>query len=175
MATIPYATVNDPGLNALVSAITKRRGGRLLNLDRMLLHSPALARAWNEYLGAIRTGLSLPPRIREFAICGVAILTGADYELKQHLPEFLRAGGAQEQLAVFSSEPGRVHDAGLSATERLVARLVVEMSRQVIVSDGLLPALAAALGEQEAVELVAVVATYNMVSRFLLALQVDDE
>jgi len=44
----------------VVEAIRARRpGGRLLRLDRMLLHSPALAQGWNDLLGAIRGKLSL--------------------------------------------------------------------------------------------------------------------
>ena len=48
----------------LVNAIRQRRGGELLNLDRMLLHSPAFARGWNGFLGEVRTGLALSPKLR---------------------------------------------------------------------------------------------------------------
>ena len=50
---------------ALVSAIEARRGGALLNLDRMLLWSEPLARGWNVYLRALRQEISLPPFVRE--------------------------------------------------------------------------------------------------------------
>ena len=53
----------------LVAAIEARRGGSLLNLDRMLLWSEPLARGWNGYLRAVRTELSLSPFLRELAIC----------------------------------------------------------------------------------------------------------
>ena len=46
------ANISEPA--DLVGAIRKRRGGELLKLDRMLLHSPALAEGWNVYLGKIR-------------------------------------------------------------------------------------------------------------------------
>jgi hypothetical protein len=58
----------------LVRSIETRRGGALLNLDRMLLWSEPLARGWNTYLRAIRTELSLSPFLRELAICVVARL-----------------------------------------------------------------------------------------------------
>ena len=54
----------------LVAAIRARRGGQLLNLDRVLLRSVPLAQAWNAYLGAVRGALSISPRLRELAICG---------------------------------------------------------------------------------------------------------
>jgi hypothetical protein len=62
----------------LVKAIELRRGGKLLNLDRMLLWSEPLARGWNVYLRTIRQELALLPFLRELAICVVARLTGAD-------------------------------------------------------------------------------------------------
>ena len=40
----------------VVENIRKRRGGTLLNLDRMLLNSPAYAVGWNTFLGAVRNG-----------------------------------------------------------------------------------------------------------------------
>jgi hypothetical protein len=43
------AAPRDP---ALMEAILKRRGGKLINLDKKLLWSEPLARAWNVYLGA---------------------------------------------------------------------------------------------------------------------------
>ena len=70
-----------PRDRALVTAIEARRGGALLNLDRMLLWSEPLARGWNVYLRALRQEISLPPFLRELAICVVARLTGADYRV----------------------------------------------------------------------------------------------
>jgi alkylhydroperoxidase family enzyme len=98
MARIPYlpADLREPA--DLVDAIRARRGGRLLNLDRMLLYSPPLAAGWNAHLRAVRTQLELDPKLRELAICAVAALNGADYEFVHHAPEFLAAGGSEHQL-----------------------------------------------------------------------------
>ena len=62
----------------LLAAIRSRRGDGLLNLDRTLLRSTPLARGWNDYLGVIRSGLSVAPLLRELAICGVAVWVAAD-------------------------------------------------------------------------------------------------
>ena len=78
---------------ALVAAIEQRRGGQLLNLDRMLLWSEPLARSWNVFLKTLRQELSLAPKLREPAICVVARATGADYEFHHHAPEFAKVGG----------------------------------------------------------------------------------
>ncbi|MDB5892305.1 MAG: hypothetical protein JWP47_3136, partial [Polaromonas sp.] len=61
---------------ALVQAIKDRRGGELINLDKALLWSEPLARGWNVYLKAVRTELPTSRKLRELAICTVALLTG---------------------------------------------------------------------------------------------------
>jgi alkylhydroperoxidase family enzyme len=176
MPLIPYrpADVNEPP--ELVAAVRARRGGTLLNLDRMLLHSPAYTRGWNALLGAVRSELTVPAKLRELAICAVSVLTGAEYETRQHAPLFLAAGGTEAQLAGV-----RVGECMLDETdafddaERAVLRLAIEMTRDVAVGDSTLDAVLKLLGERATVELVGVVATYNMVSRFLVALGVEPE
>ena len=96
MPIVPYITDEDiAGQKApvdLVAAIRARRaGGKLLNLDRMLLHSAPIARGWNTYMGSIRRDLKISPILRELAICAIARLNRADYEWFQHVPEFLAA------------------------------------------------------------------------------------
>jgi hypothetical protein len=55
MARIGYADeTNDPEIMALAEQIRAERGGRLLNLYRMLLNSPPVARGWLHLLTAIR-------------------------------------------------------------------------------------------------------------------------
>jgi AhpD family alkylhydroperoxidase len=161
----------------LVARIRARRGGTLLNLDRMLLNSPAFAGGWNAHLRAVRTELSLPPKLRELAICAVAVLNGAVYELEHHAPELLRAGGTTDQLQALQALESSHQDPSLfDAAESALLGLTVEMTRNVRVSDVTFESARAALGgEQQVVELVGVIATYNMVSRFLVALEVDLE
>ncbi len=164
----------------LVARIRARRGGALLNLDRMLLNSPPFAAGWNAHLGAVRRELSLPPRLCELAICAVAVLNGADYELEHHAPELLRAGGNEAQLkapkAMDSSQPPSVDPTVFDTLESAVLSLTAEMTRNVRVTDETFERVRTALhDERQVVELVGVIATYNMVSRFLVALEVDRE
>lgn len=176
MPRIAYQPENLAEPAALVDAIRARRGGRLLHLDRMLLHSPPLAAGWNGYLKAIRTELALDPRLRELAMCVVASLNGAHYEFHHHAPEFLRAGGTAQQVEALRQPVQALHTAGLFDDAALAAlRLTIEMTRQVTVDDGTFAAIHAALGDRQTVELVGVIATYNMVSRFLVALGIEPE
>lgn len=173
---IPYVPADLAEPAELVAAIKARRGGSLMNLDRMLLHSPPFARGWNAFLGEVRRNLSVSPRLREIAICGVAVINRAEYEFFHHAPELLAAGGTPEQVEALRSIAGISPDLSVfSAVERDVIRLTLSMSRDIEVADELLVRLQAAIGNAAAVELVGVVATYNMVSRFLIALGVTPE
>ncbi len=176
MPRIPYRDEDDPRIGELVEAIKARRGGRLINLDRMLLHSPPFAKGWNALLGAVRRDLALAPRVRELSICAVARLNDAGYEWYQHAPEFLAAGGAQAQLDALDDVAAAAHDARrFDEAERAALQLTLEMTRAVKVADATLERARAAYGERELTELAGTIATYNMVSRFLVALGVDEK
>ena len=176
MPRIAYQPENLAEPAALVESIRTRRGGRLLHLDRMLLHSPPLAAGWNSYLKAVRAELSLDPRLRELAMCVVASLNGAHYEFHHHAPEFLRAGGNAQQVEALRQPELALRQEGLFDETALAAlRLTIEMTRRVAVSDDTFAAIHAALGDRQTVELVGVIATYNMVSRFLVALGIEPE
>jgi alkylhydroperoxidase family enzyme len=174
---IPFVPEAQLGPEAVVGAIRQRRGGALLNLDRMLLNSPSFAVGWNGFLGAVRTGLTLAPRLRELAICAVAVLNRAPYEMLQHAPEFLQAGGTAAQLERLNDYEQALQDSQLfSALELAVLAFTHEMTLRVQVSDACFERLQAHLpSAQQQVELAGVVAAYNMVSRFLEALQVQPE
>ena len=177
MRLIPYQPQDIDEPHELCAAIRARRGGALLNLDRMLLHSEPLARGWNGYLRAVRTELALSPRLRELAICAVAVLTGADYEFGQHGPEFLKAGGTARELAAVEriGDPA-ADDSVFDVHELAIIALATEMTRNVRVRPQTLAAARAAVpDDRQLVELVGVIAAYNMVSRFLVALDVGPE
>jgi alkylhydroperoxidase family enzyme len=183
MPRIPYLQDDQVGPPELVAAIRQRRGGALIHLDRMLLYSPPLAEGWNQMMGRVRQHLDLSPLLRELAMCTVAVLNGADYELHHHAPPYLAAGGTQPQLdalAALRDAPDAL--AWLAATplfdttQRAALGLIVQSTRQVAVDDAVFDTARAELGNDRWLfELVAVVAAYNMVSRVLVALGVQPE
>jgi alkylhydroperoxidase family enzyme len=175
---IPYRPDNDQaGPPELVSAIRARRpGGKLLNLDRILLHSPNFAKGWNGMFAAIRNQLSLPAKLRELSIMSIGVLNRADYEWVQHEGEFLKAGGTKEQLAALKDHDKARRDMKLfDEAELATLALTSEMTRDVVVSEATLRRVRAVLPDQQVVELVGTIAGYNMVSRFLVATGVELE
>ena len=173
---IPYVPADLAEPADLVGAIRARRGGHLINLDRMLLNSVPYARGWNAFLGEVRRNLLLSPKLREIAMCGVAVLNGADYEFFHHAPELIAAGGTQEQVDALRRIDDLAADLSMfSQVEQDAILLTVQMTRDIQVSEHLMQRLHEALGSTQVVELVGTVAAYNMVSRFLIALGVQPE
>ena len=162
----------------LVAAIRTRRRGKLNEADRTVLHAPQFARGWNAIAQSVRHDLSLDPRLLELAICMVGVVNGARFEVLKHAPEFLRHGGSQAQLdalPLWAEAPESVVPGLFGRTECAVLALAVEMTRTVRVSDACFAELREVMGtEQRIVEMVGAIAMYNMVSRFLVALEVDE-
>ncbi|WP_327434184.1 carboxymuconolactone decarboxylase family protein [Streptomyces sp. NBC_01236] len=168
MARLP----ETDGTGEIAERIRERRGGTLRPLDRMLLHSPQLADGWNSLLGAVRQRIALPADIRELVILRIAVLNRAAYEWTAHEPEARRAGLVDTQLAAVRAENAAEHPE-LDARHRRVIAYTDAMTRDVHVPEGLFDALRADFSDRELVELTATVAAYNMVSRFLVALDVQ--
>jgi alkylhydroperoxidase family enzyme len=174
---IPYLTDDQLGPPDLVSAIRERRHGKLLNLDRMLLHSPNFAKGWNAMFGAIRNQLSLPGKLRELAIMQIGVLNKSDYEWAQHEGEFIKAGGTREQLDALrhgagtgSADPKLFDDA-----ERMTLQLTREMTQKIDVTPDTMKKARSILPDAQVVELIGTIAGYNMVSRFAVATGLDIE
>ena len=173
MTRLPLVNADTPGVDAdLVQAVKLRRGGELLLLDRLLLHSAPVARGWNAYLGAIRGACLLDGTLRELAILLVARLNRAPYEFAQHEPVARREGVSAQQIAALDAWPT---SSEFTPRERAVLAYTHAMTRDVQVPAATFDALRAWFGAREIVELTATIGAYNMVSRFLEALGVDTE
>jgi 4-carboxymuconolactone decarboxylase len=168
MARLSYVTDNSEVANR----IRRRRGGHLTALDGMLLHSPPLADGWNSLLGAIRDQSTLPHDIRELAILRVAALNGAHYEWEAHESIGRRSGLNTEQIAVLR-EGGDT--SVLTAPQSASLAYTDAMTRNIQVPEPLFTALNEHFDHRQIVELTATIGTYNLVSRFLVALEVDED
>lgn len=173
MARIPYADLNRPEIQPIVEQITAERGS-VIHLYQMLLQSPAVAQGWLDYLTAIRQKTSISGALRELIIMRVAILNRAPYEADQHAPIALQEGITQAQLDALEDW----QDSDLfNAQEQAILAYTDAMTLQVQVPDAVFDALRQHFNQQETVEITATIGAYNMVSRFLEALQIhsDDE
>lgn len=171
MAHIPYANPEDPKTKALADRIIAERGS-ILHLYQMLMHSPVIAEGWLGYLTAVRQKATLNGAIREMVIVRVAQINGAQYEADQHIPIALKEGMSQAKVdALENWESSDV----FTAVERRVLAVTDQMTKNVHVDKSLVEPLTADFSHQEIVELVATVAAYNMVSRFLEAMGIHSD
>ncbi|MBB3082895.1 carboxymuconolactone decarboxylase family protein [Geodermatophilus sabuli] len=164
---LPEAADEGPSAEVLRA----RRGGRLSTLDRLLLHSPPVAEGWNALLGALRGGTTLPADLRELVVLRVAVLNDAAFEWAAHEPIGRRAGLVDLQLRVLRLPDARAEPVW-TPVQAAVLAFTDASTRAVAVPDEVFAAVRAHLDDRQVVELVALVAGYAMVSRFLVALEV---
>lgn len=171
MARLDYADLGDDTTAALAKRIAGERGS-VLHLYRMLLHSPPVAEGWLGLLTAIRQQCGLAEDIRELIIMRIAALNDAAYEADQHRPIALAAGLSPEQLDALSSDhPTPCFDERQTA----VIALTDAMTTNVRVADDVMERIAQFFDKRGTVELVTTIAAYNMVSRFLVALDIQSD
>ena len=164
---------NHPELSGLIAKIRGARGGRLLNIYRMMLHSPAIASGWFELNQAVRTQTGVDGQSRELAVMRVAILNGVDYILRAHGPTYAAKEGltpAQvDALADWNSS------ALFSDKQRALLAYVDAMTRDIDVPDAVFGRLRKHYSERQTVELTMLIGAYNMHTRVLKALKIDPE
>src|SRR5262245_10208673 len=139
MARIPYADeTSDSEIRALADRIRAERGGRVLNLYKMLLNSPPVAAGWLHLLTAVRQPCNLSGRYRELAILRIAIINDAPYEYSAHVPFALKAGVTRPQIDALETWKA----SGLfSQSERAVLAYTDAMTKEVHVDDQTFDAL----------------------------------
>jgi alkylhydroperoxidase family enzyme len=161
----------DAAPKELLAAMRARRpNGALIGIDRVLLKSFPLATGWNELLRRVRAEFSLELELRELIMLRVAVLNGAEFEWNVHYPAYLDAGGTDDKAQAIKAEV--VDSALFSLQERTLIQLTDQSTRHVVVDASVIEQAKLLFGESKTVEAVATVAAYNMVSRFLVALDV---
>jgi AhpD family alkylhydroperoxidase len=168
MARIPIVDLEAPDIADLSRQITAERGS-VLALYRMLLHSPPMAAGWLKLLTAVRQEGRLPGALRELVIMRVAALNGASYEAAVHAGIARKEGLTQAQLddiVDWQASPR------FNREQRAVLAYVDAMTREIRVSDEVFDEIRNCFDHRGIVELTITVAAYNMVSRFLEALEI---
>ena len=174
MARIPFVDPDArPQTATLAAQFTGKRGGKLINVYKMLLHSPELAQTWFAHVNAVRWGTALDGRLRELLIIRIGHLNSCAYILKQHVPRLaLPEGLTQADCdAIADWQPSTA----FSPRERAALAYTDQMTREIEVADDIFAALNPHFSEREIVEITVLVGTYNMHSRVVRALDIDLE
>lgn len=164
---------NDPELDDLIEKIRSGRRGSLINVYKLLLHSPPLAGSWYDHLSQVRWGTQLSGRLREIVIIRIAYLNKVPYVLNQHVPALAEAEGmtAAECEALADWERAGF----FSDEERAALAFADAMTRDVAVPDDVFETLRGYFDERRILELAVLIGTYNMHNRVMTALQIDLE
>jgi alkylhydroperoxidase family enzyme len=160
MARIPYAPAENPGAD------------HMLNLFRMLAHSPPVARGFARLGGALLQDSTLDPRIREAVILRIGLLAGAWYEVEKHTAIARAIGLSDAEISALA--PGQEASA-LDAPMRAALALTDELFADVRASDAALESARRHLDDRQLVELVVTAGYYGLVCRVLETLGIDRE
>ena len=174
MARVPLVEEKEhPELSELIAKIKGARGGRLINIYRLMLHSPALANAWFDLNQVVRYGTEIDGQCRELAVIRVAILNNVEYVIRAHGPAYaLKEGLTPEQVAALSDwQPSDLFD----EKQRALLAYTEAVTRDIDVPDAVFVDVRKHFSERQVVELTMLIGAYNMLTRFLKALKVDPE
>ena len=174
MARVSLIAEKDhPELAETIAKIKGARGGRLINIYRLMLHSPALANAWFELNQAVRYGTEIDGQCREIAVIRVAILNKVEYVQRAHGPAYaLKEGLTPDQVnALADWRPSTL----FSKKQRALLAYVDAMTRDIEVPEAVFREVRKHFTERQTVELTMLISAYNMLTLFLKALNVDAE
>jgi len=173
MARVSYIEEKDhPELAAEIGKIKGGRGS-LINIYKLLLHTPAVCMTWFEFISAIRWKTKLSPRLREIAIVRIAQAARYGYALRQHVPGIAVPDGVS--LAECEALKDWRASKFFSEAERAALAYVDAIIAGPEVPDDVFNAVRKHYNEREVVELTVLTGTYIMHNRVFTALRVDIE
>lgn len=143
--------------------------GRVSALYKILLNSPVICDGWEQMMSAVRNKSSLNAALREMIILRVAVLNKASYEFEAHVPHAQKAGFADAKIEALKKD---AIGAEFSEQERAILEATDSLTRDVSLSDAQFDQLRPFFKPGELVEVMATIASYNMVSRFLIAMNI---
>ena len=173
MARVPLIDESHTALATLIAKLKGARRGKLLNLYRVLLNSPSIADAWQEFNSVIRFKTGLDDQARELAIMRVSQLNGADYQFQIHASKYApEANITPQQIAAL--------DVGANSNlfqpaHRALLAYATAMTRDIDVPDAVFSKLKQHYSDTQIVELTVLVGAYNMHTRVGRALRIDPE
>ena len=157
-----------PEHHALFDELAALRG-RISGPSSVVLHSPGLARPWNEISEFLHGRSIVEPASAELAVCATAREFDCGYVWAAHVPNARRAGVSEDaiQAVAYDKEPD-----GLPESEAAIVRFVRQIVRERRVEDALFESLLRAHGPRWMVELTAWIGRYAALSCLLNGFEV---
>lgn len=168
MARLPYLDADQ--LPAEQRDLLKRP----INLTRLLVNSPGMAKAFHGVGGYIRNKSTLNPRLRELAILQVGWMEKSEYEFTHHVKIGKEFGVTDEDIRnLFLEAEGKTST--LEPLARTILKGAREMVRELAMSDATFAEIKKELSNEHMVDLVLTIAFYCAVVRVLATMKMDNE
>ena len=147
---------------------------RPINLARLLVNSPGMAKAFFGIGGYIRNKSSLDTRLRELAILQVGWMEKSEYEFTHHVKIGKEFGVTDEDIqGLFLETEGK--PSKLDALTKAVLKGAREMVRDIGMSDATFAEIKQHLSNEHMTDLVLTIAFYCAVVRVLATMKIDNE
>ena len=147
---------------------------RPINLTRLLVNSPGMAKAFHGIGGFIRNKSTLDPRLRELAILQVGWMERSEYEFTHHVKIGKEFGVTDDDIKnLFLETEGK--PSTLEPLAKAVLKGAREMARDVGMSDATFAEIKKELSNEHLTDLVLTIAFYCAVVRVLATMKIDNE
>ena len=172
MARVPLIGEERSDLASFIARVKAERG-KLINLYRVLLNSPAIAAGWLDFNSTVRYQTALDAALREMIILRVSILNGAEYQARIHgASHALQAGLSTAQIAALADwQPSAL----FTPAQRAALAWTDAMTRDIEVPDALHAELRRHFDDRAVVEITVLAGAYNMHTRVARALRIEPE
>jgi alkylhydroperoxidase family enzyme len=147
---------------------------RPINLTRLLVNSPGMAKAFHGIGGYIRSKSTLDSRLRELAILQVGWMEKSEYEFTHHVKIGKEFGVTDEDIqGLFLDTEGK--PSKLDPLTKTVLKGAREMVRNIGMSDETFAEIKKHLSNEHMTDLVLTIAFYCAVVRVLATMKIDNE
>jgi len=147
---------------------------RPINLTRLLVNSPGMAKAFHGIGGYIRNNSTLDSRLRELAILQVGWMEKSEYEFTHHVKIGKEFGVTDEDIQGLFLET-ECKPSKLDPFTRTVLKGAREMVRNIGMSDETFAEIKKHLSNEHMTDLVLTIAFYCAVVRVLATMKIDNE
>jgi 4-carboxymuconolactone decarboxylase len=134
--------------------------GSVVNIFRVLMNHPKLARSWSRFAGYILGQQTLPARDREILILRIGWLNQAQYEWEQHVRIGKSAGLTDAEIDQITKGP----KAGWDRHDTALVQAADDLFENSVVSDETWKTLSERYNTEQMMDAVFTIGQYNLVS-----------